>query len=97
VANEPFPPKNFTTLNDSVSEKAADPAEIKKRSVILDGHRTSVSLENAFWTDLKKIAALRNTTVNQLVTEIDRDRTGNLSSAIRMFILEQYRQQTTLR
>ena len=73
-----------------------DPGEIKKRSVILDGHRTSVSLENAFWADLKKLAANRGITVNQLVTEIDRERSGNLSSAIRVFVLQHYRQASPI-
>lgn len=63
------------------------PGAMKKRSVIIDGHRTSVSLENAFWGALKKMATRKGVTVNQLVTEIDRDRNGNLSSAIRVHIL----------
>jgi predicted DNA-binding ribbon-helix-helix protein len=60
---------------------------MKKRSVVITGHRTSVSLENAFWDALKAIAARRNFTVNQLVTEIDKQREGNLSSAIRVYVL----------
>jgi predicted DNA-binding ribbon-helix-helix protein len=60
---------------------------MKKRSVVLAGHRTSVSLENAFWDALKAIAGRRNSTVNQLVTEIDKQRAGNLSSAIRVYVL----------
>lgn len=60
---------------------------MKKRSVVLAGHRTSVSLENAFWDALKTIAGSRNSTVNQLVTEIDKNRNGNLSSAIRVYVL----------
>lgn len=60
---------------------------MKKRSVVIAGHRTSVSLENAFWDALKSIASHRSLTVNQLVTEIDRQRQGNLSSAIRVFVL----------
>lgn len=60
---------------------------MKKRSVVLAGHRTSVSLENAFWEALKAIAGRRNSTVNQLVTEIDKQRDGNLSSAIRVYVL----------
>ncbi|MEM9682420.1 MAG: ribbon-helix-helix domain-containing protein [Pseudomonadota bacterium] len=61
---------------------------MKKRSVVLAGHRTSVSLENAFWEALKGIAESRNSTVNQLVTEIDKQRYGNLSSAIRVYVLK---------
>lgn len=64
-----------------------DPAEIKKRSVVISGHRTSISLENVFWESLRQIAAEQGVSVNQLVTTIDRQRTGNLSSAIRTFVL----------
>jgi predicted DNA-binding ribbon-helix-helix protein len=60
---------------------------MKKRSVVITGHRTSVSLENAFWDALKEIAGKRRFTVNQLVTEIDKQRDGNLSSAIRVYVL----------
>lgn len=63
-------------------------AEIKKRSVIVAGHRTSVSLEALFWTALQTIAERRGVSVNDLVTEIDRGRGGNLSSAIRVHILD---------
>ena len=65
----------------------AHPGAMKKRSVVIAGHRTSVSLENAFWSALKVLAARRAVTVNQLVTEIDRQRDGNLSSAIRVYVL----------
>jgi|TARA_R100001163_G_C5057872_1_gene194428 predicted DNA-binding ribbon-helix-helix protein len=64
-----------------------DPAEIKKRSVVISGHRTSISLENVFWESLRDIASANGQSVNQLVTEIDRQRTGNLSSAIRTYVL----------
>ena len=70
---------------DSVSGAAL--GAMKNRSVVLAGHRTSVSLENAFWDALKAIAGNRNSTVNQLVTEIDKQRDGNLSSAIRVYVL----------
>ncbi|MDH5556400.1 MAG: ribbon-helix-helix domain-containing protein [Alphaproteobacteria bacterium] len=62
-------------------------AEIHKRSVVIAGHRTSVSVENAFWQALLEIAATRGVSANRLITEIDRDRQGNLSSAIRLFVL----------
>ena len=61
---------------------------IKKRSVIIAGHKTSVSLEAAFWDALKGIARARGCTINDLVAEIDGGRTGNLSSAIRVFVLK---------
>ena len=61
---------------------------IVKRSVLIDGHRTSVSLEEPFWTDLKKIAHVQQITLSGLVAEIDsRREQGNLSSAIRLFVL----------
>ena len=69
------------------SDAGAGLGAMKKRSVVLAGHRTSVSLENAFWEALKTIAGNRNSTVNQLVTEIDKQRNGNLSSAIRVYVL----------
>jgi len=68
-----------------------DPSLMKKRSVVIAGHRTSVSLEDAFWTALKEIATRKGLTVNQLVTGIDRQRAGNLSSAIRVYILQTVR------
>jgi predicted DNA-binding ribbon-helix-helix protein len=61
---------------------------IAKRSLLIDGHRTSVSLEDAFWRRLRAIAKKRGVSVNRLVAEIDRDRDGNLSSAIRLFVLD---------
>ncbi len=67
-------------------------ARIRKRSVVIAGHATSVSLEEAFWRALKKIAQGRRQSVNALISEIDRERpndlSGNLSSAIRVFVLE---------
>ena len=58
-----------------------------KRSLTIAGHRTSVSLEPAFWEALKDIARRRDASVNALVAEIDAARTGNLSSAVRVFVL----------
>ena len=63
------------------------PTSVKKRSVVVHGHRTSVSLESIFWDALRDLAAARERTVNQLVSEIDAGRGGNLSSAIRVFVL----------
>lgn len=62
-----------------------------KRSLTIAGHRTSVSLEAAFWEALKDIARRRDSSVNALVAEIDERRTGNLSSAVRVFVLEHSR------
>jgi len=66
---------------------------IRKVSVVVGGHRTSVSLEPLFWEALTEIAVRRGKSVNELVTEIDRNRTTNLSSAIRVFVLNLYRSQ----
>ena len=64
---------------------------VLKRSVVIAGHKTSVSLEDPFWRDLKAIATARNLTLSDLVGTIDADRThANLSSAIRLFILNFY-------
>lgn len=63
------------------------PEGLKKRSVDIDGHRTSVSIEAPFWDALRAIADKRRLSVNQLIAEIDKDRAGNLSSAIRVYIL----------
>jgi len=58
-----------------------------KRSVSVAGHRTSVSLEAPFWAALGRLAAARGCSLNQFVTEVDRTRTGNLSSALRVHVL----------
>ncbi len=68
---------------------AVDPAAPRKRSVMIAGHATSVSMEQAFWERLAVLADARGQSVNQLVTEIDRSRTANLSSAIRVWVLEE--------
>ena len=60
---------------------------IRKRSVIVAGHRTSVSLEPEFWTALRDIAERRGLSINALVAEVDKGRNGNLSSALRVFVL----------
>jgi predicted DNA-binding ribbon-helix-helix protein len=66
-----------------------------KRSIVIAGHKTSVSLEDAFWRGLKEIAICRDKTLSDLVAEIDTERQhGNLSSAIRLFVLDHYRAQT---
>jgi predicted DNA-binding ribbon-helix-helix protein len=67
-------------------------SSVVKRSIVIDGHKTSVSLEDAFWSDLKEIAYTRRATLSELVAEIDETRQhGNLSSAIRLFVLEHFR------
>ena len=65
---------------------------VVKRSIVIAGHKTSVSLEDAFWQGLKEIATERALTLSDLVATIDTDRHhGNLSSAIRLFVLDHYR------
>jgi predicted DNA-binding ribbon-helix-helix protein len=65
---------------------------VVKRSIVLAGHKTSVSLEDAFWEGLKDIAKTRRVTLRDLVGSIDFDREhGNLSSAIRLFVLNHYK------
>jgi predicted DNA-binding ribbon-helix-helix protein len=65
---------------------------VAKRSVTIGPHKTSISLEDAFWTDLRKIAHARGCALHNLIAEIDSSRKGgNLSSAIRVFVLEQLR------
>jgi predicted DNA-binding ribbon-helix-helix protein len=67
---------------------------VVKRSIVIAGHKTSVSLEDAFWQGLKEIATERDLTLSDLVATIDTGRhNGNLSSAIRLFILDHYRAQ----
>jgi predicted DNA-binding ribbon-helix-helix protein len=61
--------------------------EIVKRSVRIAGHATSVSLEPAFWQALSEIADRRHSSLNALLSQIDAERSGNLSSAIRLFVL----------
>jgi len=65
---------------------------VVKRSILLSGHKTSVSLEEAFWQGLKEIASDRKMSVSALIGTIDNGRTeGNLSSGIRLFVLDHFR------
>ena len=71
-------------------------SRIVKHSVIIGGRHTSVSLEDAFWKALCQIARRWNVTTSELIREIDEHRKeGNLSSAIRLFVLEVYKDQIT--
>jgi predicted DNA-binding ribbon-helix-helix protein len=68
---------------------------VNKRSLVIAGHKTSVTLEDAFWSALQEIASSRHATVRALIDEIESTRRhANLSSHIRMFILEYYRSHT---
>ncbi|HEX3937818.1 MAG TPA: ribbon-helix-helix domain-containing protein [Xanthobacteraceae bacterium] len=64
---------------------------IQKRSVVIAGHATSVSLEQEFWQALRQIARRRGQSLAGIVASADRDRAGNLSSALRLLVLESYR------
>ena len=71
----------------------SSPRTPRKHSIVIAGHRTSLSIESAFWEQLKAIAARRRISLNKLIEEIDRTRSAdakpaNLSSAIRVFVLE---------
>jgi predicted DNA-binding ribbon-helix-helix protein len=65
---------------------------VVKRSIVLAGHKTSVSLEDQFWEGLKEIAKAKRKTLSELVGGIDTNREhGNLSSALRLFVLDHYK------
>jgi predicted DNA-binding ribbon-helix-helix protein len=67
---------------------------VVKRSIVIAGHKTSVSLEDAFWRGLKEIATSRDLTLSKMVSAIDGKRAqSNLSSALRLFVLDHYRAQ----
>jgi predicted DNA-binding ribbon-helix-helix protein len=69
-------------------------SSVVKRSIVIAGHKTSVSLEDAFWQTFKEIALLRHMTVSELADTVDAGRQySNLSSAIRLFVLDFYRSQ----
>ena len=78
---------------------ASNAGHVRKRSVTIAGHRTSLSLESAFWDALKEIAAQRGLSLNRLIEEIDRQRqeqdgAPNLSSAVRVFVLNWLRDRS---
>jgi predicted DNA-binding ribbon-helix-helix protein len=68
-----------------------------KRSIVIAGHKTSVSLEDAFWKGLKESAMRRDLTLSEMVSAMNNERAqGNLSSALRLFVLDNYRAQIGL-
>ena len=78
-----------------LEEEGEMKSSVVKRSVVLAGHKTSVSLEDAFWQGLKDIATTRRMTLPDLVGSIDIDREhGNLSSALRLFVLGHYQKRS---
>jgi predicted DNA-binding ribbon-helix-helix protein len=69
-------------------------APLVRKSVYVGIRKTTISVETAFWEPLKEIAAQEGIPISQLVSRIDQERThANLSSAIRLFVLEHYRRQ----
>jgi len=77
-----------------MNEARSTPQRVVKRSLRISGHRTSVSLEEIFWTELRAIAAARSQSVASLVAEIDAARgEANLSSALRVHVLETVRRR----
>jgi predicted DNA-binding ribbon-helix-helix protein len=85
---------SLQTISTATGLEAERPMKspVVKRSIVIAGHKTSVSLEDAFWKGLKEIADQRNVTLSDLVANIDSQRRhGNLSSAIRLFVLDFYR------
>jgi predicted DNA-binding ribbon-helix-helix protein len=80
-----------TVSTDRAVEQGTANSQIIKRSIIRDGHKSSVSLEDQFWESLREIAKSKMLSVSKLVEEIDHHRnSNNLSSAIRIFVLEYY-------
>lgn len=88
----------LTTIStDRAVERRATNSRIVKRSIIRNGHKSSVSLEDQFWECLREIAKSKMLTMSKLVEEIDQHRNGeNLSSAIRVFVLEYYQNVVSL-
>jgi predicted DNA-binding ribbon-helix-helix protein len=68
---------------------------LKKRSVRIAGHETSVTMEDAFWNVLRDIAQEKGLSLNTLISEIDEQNEGNLSSCIRVYILQHLQQKLT--
>lgn len=87
--------------NDESGDRRGEPELLReyavvKRSVVVGGHKTSVSLEDAFWTSLKDIATRQGITLSTQIASIDTNRrTSNLSSAIRLYVLEHFRMRAT--
>ncbi len=70
-----------------------DDIQIKKRSVCISGHATSVTIEDKFWLELKNISKEKKVSINAIISEIDELNNGNLSSAIRLYILDYLKQK----
>ena len=69
---------------------------LRKRSVTIAGHRTSISLEDEFWSELVRIAGENQISLNSLISAIDEARSTNLSSAIRLHVLAELKGEEKL-
>ncbi len=78
--------------NPEAKPRKPEPGALRKRSVTIAGHRTSLSLEEAFWQALKDQARAEGLSTAALIERIDRERTTNLSSALRVYLLQRARQ-----
>jgi len=87
--------RHFFRMGNDIAKEQAVQSAVIKRSIVLAGHRTSVSIEDEFWFALKEIANRKATTLSALVAQIDSKRThNNLSSAVRQYVLAHYRERT---
>ncbi|MBH69028.1 MAG: aryl-sulfate sulfotransferase [Rhodospirillaceae bacterium] len=68
---------------------------IRKRSIVVCGHRTSISMENEFWNVLKTIASTKGQSLSTIISHLDAHRKGNLSSTIRIFVLKELLNQNS--
>lgn len=98
-ANLPIVPLlGDTIVGSRLMKDGKQKSPVTKRSIVIDGHKTSISLEDQFWDALREIATARGLTTGTLVSSIDADRRqSNLSSAIRLFVLDHYRAQVEAR
>lgn len=87
-------PKTRAFEGDAKGALAETSVAIRKHSVKLSGHSTSLSLEGVYWDALREVAAEMGLSMNGLIERIDRERSGNLSSAVRIFLFRHYRNQT---
>jgi predicted DNA-binding ribbon-helix-helix protein len=87
-------PMSIQSAESSVESPKA--SRVVKRSIVIASHKTSISLEDAFWAALKRIAQADGFTLSELVATIDKDRQhSNLSSAIRLFVLAYFQKLST--
>jgi predicted DNA-binding ribbon-helix-helix protein len=88
-------PMSIQSVESSV-EKQQRASAVVKRSIVIAGHKTSISLEDAFWKALRQIAEARSVTLSALVSQIDNERQhDNLSCAIRLFVLDYVQKLST--